>query len=102
MPKAVSGSLSKGKPASLPKDVVGAVRKPWLKLKTTIGKNPPKAYICGSHDEAGKVHLIVEVTEKRSSQFLRIIDHILDALKTEHLSKNEALELRHELCLKHP
>ena len=103
LPKVASGSKSKAQPASLPKDADGGkVRKPWLKLKTTIGKNPPKAYICGSHDEAGKVHLIVEVTEKRSSQFLRIIDHILDALKTEHLSKNEALELRHELCLKHP
>ena len=103
LPKAVSGSLSKGKHASLPKDAAGGtVRKPWLKLKKTIGKNPPKSYICGSHDHSGKVHLIVEVSEKRSSQYLLIIDHIMDKLKSDHLTKEEAIELRYTLCEEHP
>jgi hypothetical protein len=95
LPKAVA-KTSLQKAAPLPKDA--GVRKPWLKLTKTVGRNPPRAYICGSHDQASKVHLIVEVTEKRSTHYLKIVDHIMDSLKADSLTKNEALELRHDLC----
>ena len=77
-------------------------RKPWLQLKTTVAKKPARAYICGSHDQKGKVKLIVEITEKRSSKYMQIMEHILDALKNQHITKNEALEMRADLCLKFP
>ena len=104
--KGVASTVNKAslstKPPSLTKDQAGnSVRKPWLKLSKTVGKNPPRAYILGSHDQASKGRLIVEVTEQRSAQYLQIVDHIMASLKAEHLTKNEALELRTELCSKH-
>jgi hypothetical protein len=89
---------------ALPKadDSLAKDRTPWLKLGKTIGKKPARAYICGSHAEKDKVKLIVEVSEKRSSKYLQIIDHILDALKSQHLTKNECLEMRTKLCLQFP
>ena len=95
LPKAES--LAKEKPHD-----DDASQKPWLQLKTTFGKSPAKAYICGSHDAKDKVKLIVEVTEKRSSKYKQIIEHILHALKTQHLTKNQALEMRTDLCLQFP
>ena len=77
-------------------------QKPWLQLKTTFAKNPARAYICGSHEPKDKVKLIVEVTEKRSSKYKHIIEHIRHALLTQHLTKNQALEMRTDLCLQFP
>lgn len=98
-------SLKKSAPLSkesVPADVGDSSRNPWFQLKKTVGKNPAKAYICGNHAAGEKVKLIVEVTEKRSSQYLHIIDHIMKELKLKHLTKNEALEMRSDLCLKYP
>ena len=79
-----------------------ASRTPWFKLKTTVAKKPARAYICGTHHPKEKVRLIVEITEKRSSKYMQIMEHILDALKNQHITKNEALEMRTELCLQFP
>jgi len=96
LPKAVS--LVKDQP----RDHDDVSRKPWLQLKTTVAKKPARAYICGSHDQKDKVKLIVEITEKRSSKYMQIMEHILDALKNQHITKNEALEMRTKLCLQFP
>jgi hypothetical protein len=65
-------------------------------------KKPARAYICGSHDQKDKVKLIVEVTEKRSSKYMQIMEHIFKSLKNQHITKNEALEMRTDLCLQFP
>ena len=60
-----------------------------------------RAYLTGSTVSLGKLRLIVEVSEKRCPQFEKVIDKIKDALEREHLTKQEALDLRAPLCAKH-
>ena len=49
-----------------------------------------------------KSKLIVEVSKVRSNQYLKVIDKIMESLKKENLSKQEAIALRSKLCLQHP
>ena len=81
------------KQPSLKKDP-GNKRVPWVKLRKTVAKKPARAYICGAHDTGNKVHLVVEVSEKMTPNFENIIDRIYLALKKDHLTKQEAKDMR--------
>ena len=111
-PKALkkpAASLAKGGPGgSLPK---GASKKtlskgsekrvPWKRLTWVQTKKPPwRAYICGSHKVEAKTadcKLIVECRETRHMRYLEILGKIYEKLQQEHLTKEEALQLRAEL-----
>ena len=73
-------------------------RKPWLKLSKVNAKNPERAYITGSQEPGEKNRLIVEIRRKRSASYSAHIDAILAKLRENHLTKNEAIQLREELC----
>ena len=73
----------------------------WAKICKTMAKKPERSYLLGTKEPGGKVKLIVEVSKVRSSQYSLIIDKIWTALKDKHLSKDEAKELKEELCKKH-
>ena len=78
------------------------VRKPWAKIKKTKAEKPvPRAYLQGSTEKGEKLHLIVEVTSKRSDHYEKIIDEIHESLEKDSLTKPEALALREELCSKY-
>ena len=68
-------------------------------LKSEAQKSNPRAYLRGTTEEGGTLHLIVEVTAKRCPQgYLEIIDEIWTSLEKDHLRKEEAVNLREELC----
>ena len=69
-------------------------RKVWTKLQ----KEPWRAYICGTTADDGKppLHLIVETRHKNHVQYLEILQHIKDRLEQDHLTKDEAVQLRKE------
>ena len=71
-------------------------RKPWLKLSKVNAKNPERAYITGSQEPGEKNRLIVEISMKRSASYSAHIDAILAKLRENHLTKNEAIQLREE------
>ena len=77
-------------------------RKPWVKiLRTEAKKSNPRAYLGGTKEEGGTLHLIVEVTAKRCPEgFLEITDQIWTSLEKDHLTKKEAVNLIEELCKK--
>lgn len=75
-------------------------RKPWVKIHKTMAKNPRRAYLLGSTG-LEKPRLIVEVSEKRCPEFEAVIDDIKAAMQKDHLTKEEALAKREELCAKH-
>ena len=79
-----------------------SVKTVWIKLQKTIAKSPPRSYILGSLEKGQKPKLIVEVSMKRSSKYLWIIDQIMHELKAKGLSKEGALRLREEMCSKFP
>ena len=69
-------------------------RKKWAKLRIAMtNKEPWRAYICGTtaEDGKGKVSLIVY---KNHTKFL---EHIQKRLEEDHITKDEALELRQHL-----
>jgi hypothetical protein len=74
----------------------------WVKLSKTVAKSPARSYILGSLEKGQKPKLIVEVSAKRSTRFVWIIDQIMKELQSKHLSKDGALKLRDDLCAKHP
>ena len=74
-------------------------RKVWTKLQVTKSqKEPWRAYICGTTADDGKppLHLIVETRHKNHVQYLEILQHIKDRLEQDHLTKDEAVQLRKE------
>lgn len=88
---------AKGKAKAKPRQDEG-LRKPWFKLKVSNGNKPCKRrYICGTTEEGGKLHLIVEVSEKMHANYYAIADEIHQHLVAEHLTKAEALEMRANL-----
>lgn len=94
-------SLGKGKVAKvLTTNTTPGVRKPWVDLKQTNAKNPPRAYIQGSV-ENGRKHLIVQVTQGQTPHYLAIIGKIREALEKSSLTKQEALEMRGRLLDKY-
>ena len=74
----------------------------WVKLLKTTAKSPARNYILGSIAKGQRPKLIVEVSMKRSSKFVWIIDQITQELQAKHLSKDDALKLRNDLCSKCP
>ena len=76
-------------------------RKPWLKIKKTVGKKNPRAYLTGTTEKGGKLKLIVEVSGARCPDwYSQMIDEIWTSLEKEALTKSEARDLREELCKK--
>lgn len=96
--KRLAGQALKKATKSLKKEPAGAMTK-WFKIKKTVANKPkPRAYLTGSLEEGGKVHLIVEVTHQRSPHYLKVIDTIQEKLEVEHITKEAALALRESLC----
>lgn len=94
---AQASSLTKGKKQpgrSLPKGSA-AVRKPWVKLQVTSPKKPPwRQYICGSTSVGGKAYLIVQTTKVGHPLYKEILEEVKRKLEKNHLTKEEAVELR--------
>jgi len=71
----------------------------WLKLrKTNANTGRIRSYITGCKAKRGKMALIVEVPQSWSSQYSDIADKITQELRTNNISKKEALEMRDKLC----
>lgn len=109
-PKKKKGLKKPGKKASLKKPAMHGAsqaslkkdRLPWVKILKTTGKKPERCYLLGAHDLAEKPRLIVEVTKAKSNNYSWIIDKIWESLKKDHLTKEEALQMREDLCAKFP
>ena len=90
----LKGKKENGK-TSLEKEV----RKPWLKIKKTVAKKNPRAYLTGTTEKGGKLKLIVEVSGARCPKWhSQMIDEIWTSLEKEALTKSEARDLREKLC----
>ena len=101
-PKALGKAKAKAKTLEKAEPLEKGVRKPWVKIKKTKAEKPIlRAYLQGSTEEGEKLHLIVEVTSKRSDHYEKIIDEIHESLEKDSLTKPEALALREELCSKY-
>ena len=101
-PKALRKAKAKPKTLKKAEPLEKGVRKPWVKIKKTKAEKPiPRAYLQGSTEEGEKLHLIVEVSSKRSDHYEKIIDEIHESLEKDSLTKPEALALREELCSKY-
>ena len=70
----------------------------WVKLRKTTGTNPERCYITGSTEIGGKLKPIVEVSHKRTPHYKAIADTLMARIEEQQLSKEQALELRDELC----
>lgn len=105
-PAASKSSLKKGKAEKsnpLKKDAaLKKERLPWVKLLKTTSIKSERCYLTGTHEKNGKPKLIVEVTKRRSLQYHWVIDSIMKALKKDNLTKEEALQMREDLCAKFP
>jgi len=79
-------------------------RKPWVKISRTIAKHNPRAYLVGttSHCKGAKLLHIVTVTQKNSAMYVAITDRIHEALKKDHLTKEEAVQLKNRLLQQQP
>ncbi len=75
-----------------------STRRKWRKLRVTEARNPERSYITGCHEACQKLHLIVEVSRKRTVKYREVIGVIKRRLEDEHLSKEEAIALRNTLC----
>ena len=98
--KALAKALAKGKAKALAKGPTSSGSKPpWWRLRITRSLKPPRAYITGSKEVgAKKLPLIVEVSGKRSEKYSQVIDMIYKELQENHLTKEEAMQLRDEPC----
>ena len=97
---AASGSVQEeADPEPLDQREPSGSKKPWLKLRKTKGNKPERAYITGTNEVgSNKLKLIVEISKKRSDRYEEHIDKIMKELEEKHLSKEEALKLREDLC----
>ena len=107
--KKPAAPLTKGGPrGSLPKGTSTETlskgsekRKPWKRLTWVQTKKAPwRAYISGSHKPnalAKDCKLIVECRQARHLKYLDVLGKIYEKLEKEHLTKEEALQLRTEL-----
>ena len=92
-PAAAEATLKKGVPAPPCLEGEG----PWLKLHKTMAKKPERAYILGTKVEGMKPKLIVEVSKAMTNQYYIVIDKILEALKNDNISREEAKDMRAKL-----
>lgn len=93
----------KKKPAAsngpCPKGPSSSSRVPWQQVKITYANKPaPRTYITGSYEKRDKCQHIVEVSSKRSAQHKQIANKIMRDMREKHLTKEEALKLRGQLC----
>ena len=98
---AAAGSLKRPAaciPAAEDTECTGA----WHKITRTLATKPPRAYLCGCKSKGGKPKHIVEVTEKMSKQYVKVIGMIKTALEKDGTTKEEARKMRAELCKKYP
>ena len=79
------------KKASLKND-----RQPWAKISKTTARNPARCYLTGCH------HKDEKVSHKWSLQYSFVVDRIKEALEKDHLTKEEALQMRVDLCARFP
>ena len=87
----------KSKPAPAAKEGQGTAGV-WAKLKLTKAQKPvPRAYITDTLVKGEKVKLIVEISIKRSPNYLQHIETIFAKLETEGLRKQDALDERDRL-----
>ena len=92
------GKKKKTKPAPAAKEGQGTAGV-WAKLKLTKAQKPvPRAYITGTLVKGKNLKLIVEISFKRSPNYLQHIETIFAKLETEGLSKQDALDERDGLC----
>ena len=75
---------------------------PWFKLSKTKASKPERSYILGSKSKGEKMKLIVEVPLTWSTQYELVVDKLLQALREDNLTKDQARELRSELCKQYP
>ena len=93
---------AKAKAGSKGKGLAKPVRKPWLAITKTNASNPRRAYLLGRTEAGEKMRLITEVSQKRCpDHFEAIIDEIKESLEKDHLTKEEARDLRESLCSKY-
>ena len=93
---------AKAKAGSKGKGLAKPVRKPWLAITKTNASNPRRAYLQGRTEAGEKMRLITEVSQKRCpDHFEAIIDEIKESLEKDHLTKEEARDLRESLCSKY-
>ena len=75
----------------------------WVKLQKAVAyKGNIRAYIMGSLAKGQPCRLIVGCSVKQSSQYMWIIDHIMDMMQQKGLSKEEAVQLREKLIVEWP
>ena len=77
-------------------------RRPWQVLRKTTATKPERCYLTGTQEKGGKLKLIVEVKKSWSNRYPLVIDKIKESLEKDHLTKEEALALREQLCKKYP
>ena len=95
--KAAAATLAQAPPAAPP------ARAPWVKLRKTLARNPERTYITGTQDPVKKnLNLIVEVSKVRSSRHEEIADRIMESLKKDSITKEEALAMRQRLSEQYP
>ena len=75
---------------------------PWFKLSKTKASKPERSYILGPKSKGEKMKLIVEVPLRWSTQYLLVVDKLTQALREDNLTKDQARELRSELCKQYP
>ena len=92
-------SLAKGSKKKKSEAASGS-KPPWVKLRVTRATNPERTYIVGTRDATpgAKVQLIVEVSKKRSTKHLSIINEIYRELESKSITKEEAIAMRERLC----
>jgi hypothetical protein len=89
--------LEKGKPPRPP-----VSQNLWFKLSKTNATKPERSYILGCKQKGDKMKLIVEVPATWSSQYSFIVDKLMMALREDNLTKEQAKDLRSELCKQYP
>ena len=71
---------------------------PWFKLTKTNASKPERSYILGSKSKGEKMKLIVEVPLRWLTQYALVVDKLMQALREDNLTKDQARHLRSELC----
>ena len=71
-----------------------AAREPWAKILKTVTKKEP---FRGRHTATGKMHLIVQTTKAGHASYKEILQEIEKRLEQDHLTKEEAVQLRDQM-----
>lgn len=96
------GSLDKGPLEKGNSNTSGSSKNVWFKLSKTMASKPERSYIMGTQRKGEKMRLIVEVPKSWSSQYSLVVDKLMQAIRDNNLSKEQAKDLRLELCTQYP